>query len=90
MCPTLEDDDVLAWALAVCKSAYGLGVLVIEACEEFVEVLGAEGFQEPFAAVLSAELRDAGERTCFDSRSSVWMSAAGKCGWENEVTDTYT
>lgn len=53
MCPSLEDEDVLSGTFAVSECAHGLGALVFEACEELVEVLGAEGLEEPFAAYRS-------------------------------------
>lgn len=55
MCPSLEDQDVLPGPLAVRKRAHSLRALVIEAGKELVEVFRAEGFEEPFAAVVVSQ-----------------------------------
>jgi len=42
----------MAGTLAVSESADGLGGLVLEACEQLVELRDAKGFEEPFSARL--------------------------------------
>lgn len=50
VCPALEHNRVMAWSFGVCKCADGLGGFVVEAFQHFVQVLGAECLQKPFAA----------------------------------------
>jgi hypothetical protein len=48
VCTTLEDNHLLTRPRAVRKCADGPCGLILEAGEEFVKVLDAEGFEEPF------------------------------------------
>jgi hypothetical protein len=47
----------MAGTFAVSESADGLGGLVLEACEQLVELRDAEGLEEPFSARLRVSER---------------------------------
>jgi len=53
MSAPLKHNHLLPWTLAVSKGADGLRRLIIESCEELVEVSGSEGFEKPFAVCWS-------------------------------------
>jgi len=46
--PALKHNGIVAGAFTVGESAHCLGSLVLEACEQFVELLHAKRLEEPF------------------------------------------
>jgi hypothetical protein len=56
-CPPLENDRLMAGTFAVSESADCLGGLILETCEQLVELRDAEGLEEPFSARLRVSER---------------------------------